>query len=96
MISLNPPPDLEAGTASAPGTSRWLALQHSIDFPVTHPPDALLACDVVALYSEWWGAWIQTYFESRGFVPDRVAFSAALAARTAVTGFSALEAWWKP
>jgi hypothetical protein len=84
--------DFYSSKAPAANAPVWVALQHFSELFYHSAPDALLACDVPALYSDWWVRWAAETFSGDGRITDAGAFERALAAKAAIVGFPALDA----
>jgi hypothetical protein len=90
VVSCAPPPTIPVGGVDGARRQVWVGLQHTIDFLITYPADVLLACDVIALYSDWWRQWAVEHYAGEA-TADMSTFVPKLAARSAVTGFTALD-----
>jgi len=75
----------------APGPL-WVSLQNITDAFLTHTPEQILSCDVVAMYSTWWEEWISDYYAAVGTVSDRDGYASKLHARAAYVGIPELDA----
>ena len=88
VIALHPP---SRYFADPPRESlpKWVGVQYAAEFFTQDPSWGLLACDVIAVYSDWWVRWVMAYWQQEGRVSP--ACEQRLREKVVVVGFPELD-----